>query len=393
MKKIQTFIFILFICFSCWGKNPKVDASKIDSAIQEIMAAHNTPSYEVVFVKDGRTVYSQAFGAKSLATGEKLETTDIFRIASISKSFSGVSMMQLVEAGKVSLDDDVNDIIGFSVRNPRYPDIPITVRMLLSHTSSMIDGKGVYNTLDHINPAITDEEGRKAYFGDWAPGTKYQYCNRALNLTGCLIEKISGERFDNYIRQHILLPMGIRNAGFNVDSLDADTFADIYGYNRKTGVYTASDKAYMHRSDTLIAQGRYRLGYDAADQSPTGGMKISAEDLSKWMQMFINKGVAPNGKRIASKKSIKLMTTPMVNTDHDNTYCLTLMTNPNIIEGRTLTGHTGSAYGLQSTMFWDPQGKWGCVCIASATTGIAEFHVSEISVETFRLLYQQFIGK
>lgn len=197
ISKAGALVAFLLLCSAAFAQNRDAIRGRIEAAMDE----NKVVGMSVAVVKDGQIVFSDAYGKKDLQTGEPLTTNDIYRIASISKSFSGASIMQLMEQGKVKLSDDVSDIIGFEVRNPRYPDIPITVGMLLSHTSSMLDAGLPYNNLDAINPAITSEKDRMVYWAEYAPGTGYKYCNRALNLTGCLIEKLSGERFDNYVRQ------------------------------------------------------------------------------------------------------------------------------------------------------------------------------------------------
>src|SRR3546814_241981 len=185
--------------------------------------------------------------------------------------------MQLVEAGKLSLDDDVGELIGFPVRNPNYPDSVITLRMALSHTSSISDKNG-YFTLDAVNPE-KNPDWEKAY-NDYAPGTDYQYCNLNFNLAGSILEKYSGERFDRYVRKHILEPLGLY-ANYNVDELDSMRFATLYTYNADSTRFIASPAAYRSPAASLKV---YQLGYSAPVFSPTGGMKISAADLAKYMR-------------------------------------------------------------------------------------------------------------
>lgn len=84
-------------------------------------------------------VYNESFGFKNLETKTPLGNDDIMRIASISKSFTAISLLQLVDKGVISLNDDVSDLIGFTIRNPHHPDIPITLKMVLSHTASIKD--------------------------------------------------------------------------------------------------------------------------------------------------------------------------------------------------------------------------------------------------------------
>jgi len=95
------------------------------------MSEFNAVGISAAVVKDGKIVYNNSFGYKDLATKAPLSNDDVMRIASISKSFTATSLLQLVDKGVISLDDDVSDLIGFKIRNPHHPDIPITLKMVL----------------------------------------------------------------------------------------------------------------------------------------------------------------------------------------------------------------------------------------------------------------------
>jgi CubicO group peptidase (beta-lactamase class C family) len=215
--KILSIVFLLSCTISVFAQNEKAEAD-----LREIMKKLDVVGLSVAVVKKGDIIYSNSFGLKDIETKAPLSDTDIFRIASISKSFSATSIMQLREAGKLSLDDDFSDLVGFKIRNPKFPDKVITLRMILSHTSSINDSQG-YFTLDAINPA-KNPDWAKCY-SDYAPGEGYRYCNLNYNMVGTVIEKLSGERFDNYVKNHILNPLGLYG-GYNVDSLDAKPFCN-----------------------------------------------------------------------------------------------------------------------------------------------------------------------
>ena len=155
----------------------------------------------VAVVKDNKIIYTHSFGLKDVESNTPLTDDCIFRIASISKSFTATSIMQLVQAKKLSLHDDVSKLVGFTIRNPKFPDKVITLKMILSHQSSINDSEG-YFTLDAINPG-KNPNWQKCY-NDYAPGTKYEYCNLNFNMAGTILEKYSGERFE----PHILDPLG-----------------------------------------------------------------------------------------------------------------------------------------------------------------------------------------
>lgn len=309
-------------------------------------------------VKDNKLVYHHHFGVKDLATQEPVDDRTVFRIASISKSFTATGLLQQVEQGRVSLTDDVSDLLGFTVRNPKFPDTAITLEMLLSHTSSINDSQGYWTTIDIINPDLNPDAGN--CYNDYAPGSGgYEYCNLNLNLAGTILERVSGERFDNYVVNHILRPLGLYG-GYCVDSLDRSRFAHLYEWDEEAGAYTDTyEEAYAPRSEKVAA---YVMGHDALIFSPTGGMKISALDLARYMTMHMNYGTTPDGVRILSEASARTMQVPRSEPEH---YGLNLWLADDYVPGVTLVGHTGGAYGLRSAMFFHPEEKYGFVIICS----------------------------
>ena len=122
---------------------PEEQTSK---AITDVMDEFQAVGISAAVVKDGKIVYNQSFGYKDLATKTPLANDDIMRIASISKSFTATSLLQLVDKGILSLDDDVSDLIGFRIRNPHHPDVPITLKMVLSHTASIKDKEDYFTS-------------------------------------------------------------------------------------------------------------------------------------------------------------------------------------------------------------------------------------------------------
>ena len=133
---------------------------------------------------------------------------------------SATAIMQLIEQKKCHLDDDFSDLIGFKIRNPNFPDKKITLKMVLSHTSSINDKNGYFD-LEVINP--TQSKNYANSYSTYEPGTKYAYCNLNFNMIGAVIERLSGQRFDLYIKEHILNPLQLY-AGYCVDSLDKKKF-------------------------------------------------------------------------------------------------------------------------------------------------------------------------
>ena len=383
MKKsiLSVAIVAMFIMVISTGFMPN-PAKKCEKEMAKIMKDLDVVGLSVAVVKDNHIIYNKSFGYKNLETKEPLTNDCIFRIASISKSFSVTSIMQLREQGKVSLDTDVSELAGFRVRNPKFPDKVITIGMLMSHLSSLNDTQGYFN-LNIINPA-TNSDWAKCY-NDYEPGTGYQYCNLNLNMVGTFIEKISGERFDLYVKHHILDPLGLYG-GYCVDSLDSSRFARIYLYNNEKKCFDESPEAYAPRLEEIK---NYVMGYSTPIFSPTGGMKISALDLAKYMMMHMNYGTSPLGNvKIISEESSKIMQTKL---SKEQGYGMGLWIEHNYIPDVVLVGHTGGAYGLRSEMFFDPEKKFGIVVISNGALPETDAPDKNILKATIRCLYNNFI--
>lgn len=381
MKNILSRVSILLLFpVLFFTKSSYSQADKAEAGIKKIMEEAPVVGLSVAVVKNNKLIYTHAFGLKSRETNTPLTEDCLFRIASISKSFSATSIMQLVEKKKVSLDEDVSTLMGFKIRNPKFPETIITLRLLLSHLSSINDSQG-YFTLDAINP---DKNPNWANcYNNYEPGKGYQYCNLNFNMVGTIIEKYSGERFDQYVKHHILDPLDLYG-GYCVDSLDITRFASIYEYNGDSARFFPSPGAYNPRSAEIAA---YTMGYSTPIFSPTGGMKISSPDLARYMMMHMNYGRS-NGVKIMKKKSAQKMQTPY---SEKEGYGFAIMNSEKLIPGKHMTGHTGSAYGLYSAMFFNPKEKFGIVVISNGCDIKYSDGFNTVIRKTVNCLYETFI--
>lgn len=355
----------------------------LEQEIQAIADKYKAVGVAYAVVKDNKLIYDGAVGYQNVEDKTPLDSrSSLFRIASISKSFTATALMQLVEEGKISLNDDFGDLVGFPVRNPMYPDKVITLEMILSHRSSINDVNGYFD-LDVINPS-KNADWQKSYSKN-EPGSTYDYCNLNFNMAGAVLERLTGKRFDGYIKEQILTPLGLVG-GYCVDSLDNSKFAQLYAYDDKTGTFIVQTAAYNPRSEEIK---KYELGKSTPIFSPTGGMKISAVDLAKYMQMHMNYGKAGKTKILSKKYSAKMQT----KLSESEGYGLALRETSNFIKGEDMVGHTGSAYGLYSTMFFSPKKKFGIVVITNGCIPTYENGQVKVLNEIANLLYKDLIKK
>jgi CubicO group peptidase (beta-lactamase class C family) len=380
MKKKQLFTILLSSVLLVTSHQTIAQAEKAEAAIQSIMQSNPVVGLSVAVVKNNKVIYNHSFGFKDVEKQLPLQNDNIFRIASISKSFTTTAIMQLVAEKKISLDQDVSELVGFKIRNPKFPNTVITLKMLLSHRSSINDSEG-YFSLDAIDPAKNPNFAK--CYNAYEPDKGYMYCNLNYNLAGSILEKQTGVRFDKYIQQQILDPLGLYG-GYNVNALDSNLIAKIYEFNKETQGFTLSPNAYAPRTEEI---NNYTMGRSTPIFSPTGGMKISANDLAKYMIMHSQLGKYKGGRMISKKLSQQMQA---IISEEEN-YGMALETSTQLIPGKTMIGHTGVAYGLYSIMFFEPKEKIGFVVISNGCDTKTINGINGVLHQTVNSLYANFI--
>lgn len=285
---------------------------------RKLQAVVHTPGAElsglaVVIYAQGTIRYEGYFGHRFIDLDDPRRSLPVtaktrFRVASISKVVTTLAIMQLVERRLLDLDADVSDGLGWSLRNPHWPQTPITTRMLLTHTSSLRDGE-VYTfppttSLSEVFQPYSRYYEGGAHFAtpardtEQAPGHFFTYCNLGFGVLGTLVERLSDERFDLYVDQHVLAPLGI-DASFNVRNLSDEgirNLATLYRRQR-AGDWDASapwtaqvDDVHGIHPPAPAGLDAYQPGANGTIFSPQGGLRISARDLVEVMRLFLDGG-------------------------------------------------------------------------------------------------------
>lgn len=373
MRRFSFIIALSFLSLTCFG------VTGLERDILDVMQKYDAVGMSVAVVKDDSIVYSQSFGYKNKEDFVALHSDNIFRIASISKTFVGTAIMQLVEKGILSLEDDVNKFLVFKVKNPRFPETPITIKMLLCHRSSITDSQG-YKSFDGINPA-TNSRYAECY-SDNEPGSKYAYSNLNYNILGAVIENVTGKRFDKFILENIIKPLGLYG-GYNVSDLDSSLFVSSYSYNKKQNSLLVSEETFLPYYKEISD---YKLGYSTPFLSPAGGMKISALGLARYMKMHMDSGFYDN-RWIIHQDSESLMRKVPVGSGF---YALSFYYTNSIIPGEKVIGHNGGALGTHTAMFFHPKKKYGFVVLCNGYRPQSSDDV-DFRTQIIRLLYNQLI--
>jgi CubicO group peptidase (beta-lactamase class C family) len=349
-----------------------------DSLSQRLNAIKNKYSLaglSVSVFRQGNILATGSAGLADVSRSVPITDSTIYRIASISKTVAATALMQLYEQGKFGLDDDVNSALGFSLRNPNYPNDAITFKMILSHTAGLTDGSGYDGFLSatgsSVIPPISSvvSPSGNHYTSDmWLtkkPGTYFTYSNIAFGIVGTLVERISGKRFDLYCRDHIFQPIGV-DASFNVSALrNINNLAVLY--RTSGGQWVAQTDNYKGITPAPRDLSGYVIGSNGSLFGPQGNLRISAKDLAKFMIARMNGGIV-NGIRIINDSTAVLMNTAVWTDNGVNgnnyyglfrswglgTHITTNTANGDILfGGKVMAGHPGEAYGLISDAYYE----------------------------------------
>ena len=367
-KYLLLTFFYCVACFSCTGANPYkgLTVSERDSLlkyrIECIRRNFKSIGLFTSVVNNGKIVYSATFGYNpdydDTTKRTPIRTDDMFLLASVSKTFVGTAILQLVEKKRITLDDDVNKYLDFSVRNPKYPQIPITIRMLLCHRSGLKRNSPYPDFLFVIKEGKTNK--LISLFEDFAPNSKSSYSNMGFDVLGAVIENVTGIRFDDYVDKNILKPLGL-GGGYDIQKLDTCRFVRTYSY--KNGKFVMLSPVY---SKKRIKDNDYKLGYSTSVLWPAGGMIISGNDLTRYMMAHMNKGKLKGCKKILNKQSEELLWARQEGTDYGLSFAHFHFKKN--IPGVDLIGMTGGARGIHSVMMFNPEERIGFVIICNGCT-------------------------
>ena len=267
------------------------DRVELAAFLDGVMAANlrdkHVAGATVAVVKDGALFYAKGYGYSDV---DRRATVDaersLFRIGSTSKLFTWTAVMQLVEQGKINLDTDVNQYLDFKIP-ATYPQ-PITMRHIMTHTPGFEeDGRDL----------ITDDTARMMPLRGWLathipgrvrpPGTFSSYSNYATALAGYVVQRVSGESYDDYIEKHILVPLGMSHTTTR-QPLPERLRADM------SGGYIWGGGSYKPQK------------FEIVNAAPAGSIAASATDMAKFMLAHLDNG-ALNGQRILADSTARLM--------------------------------------------------------------------------------------
>ena len=322
------------------------DKQRITNHFNKYVNNGSLPNISILIKKDNKEILRHTHGYADIEKGISVNRKTVYRIYSMTKPVTGVAIMQLIENGKLRLNDKVSKYIpafkDTKVINLEFQDYvlkpkrEITIRDLLTHTSGLTyswAGEGPVNQIYrkyNIRPyyfGAVDAElnkfpGNTCQFSAAAasapllhnPGEKWSY-GINMDILGCVVEVISGMSFDKYLQKNIFDPLELKSIGFSVNELDKDSFTTLYtsgAFSRDGEIVAPSG---LNQAELIFSKDLRPI--DAFDKSPYltnssklydggSGLVSNIDDYSKFAEMLLNGGIL-NGVRIISEASVDLM--------------------------------------------------------------------------------------
>jgi len=331
-------------------------AGRFDATIQRGLAENHMPGLAIGIVLDGKLVYVKGFGQSLLGPNGPRTTSDtVYHMASITKTFVATAIMQLVEKGPISLDDPIIKWLPyFRLNDERYSRL--TIKQFVTHTSGM--------------PDVDDYEWDKPQYDDGAleryvrslnkkklifePGSRWAYSNMAFEVLADVIAKASGQSFEDYVSQHILIPAGMIHSTLLKEKTDPKTLAT--GYTRAKDGVPSPIKAYP-----------YNRPHNASSD-----LMSSVNDMARWAIMNLNRGEI-DGNRILKASTYDVMWKPYAEVE----YCRGSgpCTKPGASvgiswflqnrDGRTLVSHNGGDDGFSTELLMVPERKFALIMMTN----------------------------
>ena len=377
MKKIialvitSIFIGIIFsTAITGYSKNDKNNIFDYDEILFEgffdkymtiLMRLSHKASLSAGIIKNDMLVWANSYGLYDIENSKSATPDTLYLMASISKTVTATALMQLYDQGLFDLDDDVNNYLPFSLRNPKYPNIPITFRMILSHRSSLAPDNsdrlccsiipGDPDIPSYPDPWLKDylTPGRSAYhssvWSDNLPGEEFYYANIGYSIIGYLVELISGQNFNEYCKEHIFVPLEMYNTSFRLRDHNISEIAIPYFYNK--GEYIANPH------------------YGMIVVHPSASMRTSIQELSHFLIAHMNKGIYKD-VRILNETTVELMhTTHYPSNNQGFGYGLGWFINEGIFGKKTI-GHSGGWPGVHTQIIFRPDDNTGILIFTNS---------------------------
>lgn len=371
-------VLVLLLCWAIPFSALAQESEELDAALAAIFPRYRTVGAVVAVAKDGELVYHYDYGWADRGQKRPVTAETYFKIASVTKMVSAMRVMQLVEAGSLDLDAPVGDYLGYEVVNPSYPDQPITLRQLMSHTSSI---HGSYTSGQQLSKMLSPKNKRR--WESWKPGSRYDYSNLGAGIMGSLMEAVTGQDVNTCVDEGVFQPLGI-DAAFRVSLLDAPEQAALR-YNTE-GSLARGRNFYLNESYDPLA------GPEAHYDLTIGDVWIRGDDLCRLGMLMLAGGTLGDVTLLQPETVAEMCASQQgrggVTVDSPYGLCVQRVTT--LLEDRMVYGHQGLSDGILCNVYWEPESGLVFVMITNGSSCAMDNHIGKLSRRVFAQVWDRF---
>lgn len=341
---LTTIVLTLALCGAAFTQTTAAQHTSADSVtarVDQLFAPWDkpdTPGCALAVIKDGQIIYKRGYGMANLELAVPITTTSVFKVGSIAKQFTAMSIVMLAQRGKLSLDDHIRKFV------PGVPDFgtPITLRHLIHHTSGlrdfpeMLEMSGWRQDDVITEKDILDMLSRQRTLNH-QPGAEYLYTNTGYVLLALVVKRVTGQSLAEFAEANIFKPLGMTDTRFNAD--------------HRTIIKGLAD-AYLPKEG-----GGFWKWMAADDHMGSDNLFTTVEDLARWDQNFYD-------RRVGGSAVIEQMLTPGVLKD-DPTFDYAYGLNINQYRGLRMIQHAGSRLGYRAQLMRFPDQRFSVACLCN----------------------------
>ena len=323
---------------------------ELKKAMKDVLAKEHVPGAGIALIANGEVLWCGGIGKADIAANREVTCDTEFRVGSISKTFVALALLKLQEEGRINLYARLQDVAPEIPFKNRWEAIhPVRIVNLLEHTAGFDDMEfsEVYNLRDRYDFPLLDvfKRFKEPQIARWPPGTRMSYSNPGNAVAGYLIEKVTGQPFDQYIRETFLRPIGMENADYAFTAENKPLLAT--GYENNPPKATGDPFIYLR---------------------PAGDLKASPGEMAKLAQFFLRRGKAGDAQ-LVKPESVLRMEAPETTLAAKSGLRLGYgLCNYSSVEGGVVThGHDGGIDGFISSYRYMPEQNWGYVVLLNST--------------------------
>jgi CubicO group peptidase (beta-lactamase class C family) len=345
---------------------------ELDGFVRARMESAHIPGLSLAIVRDGQLAGATSYGYANLAQNRPMHPDTLMNVASVTKTLTCLAIMQLWERKKFGLDTDVNRYLSFPVRNGGYPDVPVTFRQLLTHTSSIADGPAYDESYACGDSRIPLQQWLKdnLTFHAWKPGAQFQYCNTGYGLLGHLVETLSGMSYSDYMLTRVFAPLEMSHSRILLAGMDPQSHATPYTYvtNGDVSNVKLRDPAWTPPDDRSGGVQVPHCLYSWATP-PDGLARTSAIELSRMLRTISNRGML-DGRRVLQSATISQIFSdqhvPVVGTPSTTIHGLTWLGYQGPLGPEMVWVHSGEDPGISTFIAFRPKDRLGLVVLMNS---------------------------